>query len=128
VEIDVPVSTIDIMPTILDWAGAALPPGLDAVSLRPALQGQWPAEARSLFSELDAVTDPNHWAYYFGVRFNMRSVQQGQWKLIHHVGNQAADELYLLGDSSLYETTNLITQEAERARKMLEELERIYKP
>ena len=70
--IDAPVQNMDLMPTILDWAGIILPEGLDAVSLRPVLQGAPADTARPVFSQLDAVKDPSHWAYWQAPRLDER--------------------------------------------------------
>ena len=44
---DVLVSTVDLMPTILDYAGVAVPDGLPGSSLRPLIEGlaDWPRDA-----------------------------------------------------------------------------------
>jgi len=67
--VDTPVSLLDLYPTVLDIAGAALPDGVHGVSLLPMARGQRP-DRRALFSEspysgdLDrvaVVSDP--WKY-----------------------------------------------------------------
>jgi arylsulfatase A-like enzyme len=51
--IRVPVSTVDVLPTVLEWVGADPPEGLDGISLWPWIvgAGQPPAD-RALVSEL----------------------------------------------------------------------------
>ena len=52
--VNVPVETIDITPTILDWVGQAVPNSMDGRSLLPLLAGEMPQDWRSYsFSELD---------------------------------------------------------------------------
>lgn len=49
-----PTESIDITPTILEWAGCEVPNSMDGRSLLPLLQGQVPDDWRSYtFSELD---------------------------------------------------------------------------
>ena len=109
--ITAPVQNMDLMPTILDWSGISIPPDLQAVSLRPLLEGTtWPA-TRDLFSEADGITDPSHWHYWLGPYEDLYSVRRDAWKYIHHVDNVAADELFQLNAGSVYETDNLIQAE-----------------
>lgn len=50
--------SVDIMPTLLEWAGARLPLGLDGRSLLPFLEGRAPEDWRShSFAEID-LGDP----------------------------------------------------------------------
>lgn len=47
-----PVQQIDVMPTLLDFAGVAIPSGLPGTSLRPAIEGRAAAPAdRGVYSE-----------------------------------------------------------------------------
>jgi arylsulfatase A-like enzyme len=51
--LDEVVSLVDVMPTLLDLAGAAAPPGLDGVSLAPLLHGAvGPGGGRPAFAEM----------------------------------------------------------------------------
>jgi arylsulfatase A-like enzyme len=45
------VSLIDVMPTLLDYAGVPPPPDLDGMSLLPAIRGEAPVAPRTLFAE-----------------------------------------------------------------------------
>jgi arylsulfatase A-like enzyme len=49
--VDTPVSLVDVMPTLLDLAGATGPAGMNGVSLVPALRGQ-PLPPRAILVEL----------------------------------------------------------------------------
>ncbi|MCY3781671.1 MAG: sulfatase-like hydrolase/transferase [Chloroflexi bacterium] len=46
-----PVATIDLMPTLLDYAGCQVPPSPASVSLRPYIEGQSPGSDRIVISE-----------------------------------------------------------------------------
>lgn len=57
-QIDAFTETIDIAPTLLDWAGATAPPGWNGRSLLPFLDGQPPKDWRAhMFAEID-LSDP----------------------------------------------------------------------
>jgi arylsulfatase len=116
-----PVQNMDLMPTILDWAGIPIPPELEAVSLRLLAEGQ-KATTRDIFCELEGVTDPDHWAYSIAPRTHLRSIQRGNWKYIHHLDNSEADELYQLNPNSPYETDNLISSEPALAEELRQAL------
>lgn len=124
--ITTPVQSFDAMPTILDYAGIPIPAGLDGVSLRPLLEGAAPPDARPIYGEVDAVTDPAHWQYWNASRFDLRSMRLGDWKYIHHVGDEGNDELYRLNPDPPYETENLILSEPARAAAMRQQLQNYY--
>jgi arylsulfatase A-like enzyme len=50
--VDAPVSLVDVMPTVLELTGAAMPPGMDGVSLVPTLAGGSPPARESIYAEL----------------------------------------------------------------------------
>lgn len=50
--IDSPVSLVDVMPTVLELAGAPLPPGMDGVSLAPLIRGQPMGTPRGVYAWL----------------------------------------------------------------------------
>ena len=125
-EITTPVQTTDVTPTILDYAGIPVPPGLDGVSLRPLLEGNTPAATRPIYGEIDPVTDPAHWAYGLAPLFALRSLRLGDWKYIHHVRDEGNDELYHLSAASPYETQNLILSEPERAAAMRSQIQSYF--
>ncbi len=115
--IDTPVQMMDLMPTLLDYANVTPTGPLDAGSLRPLLENQ-PFSPRDLFSEMNGVTNPSHWAYWIAPRHDLRAVQRGSWKYIHHVGSEADDALYWLNPTSPYETDNLIAAEPALAAEL----------
>jgi arylsulfatase A-like enzyme len=116
--IDMPVQNMDLMPTILDYAGLSIPAGLNSISLRPFVSGQAAAVARDVYSELDGITDPQNSFFWLAPRDDLRSIQQDEWKLIHHVRDPASDELFVLQGSSPFEHENVAQLEADRAATM----------
>lgn len=116
-----PVQNMDLMPTILDYVGLPLPNNLQAVSLRPLIEGQSPP-GRPLYSEVDALNDLSDPLYIFAPRDSLRSLHQEQYKLIAHLNNPQANELYLLEPHSPYETDNLAQQEPDRLTLMRQTL------
>jgi arylsulfatase len=62
-------STIDLLPTIAGWAGAALPARpIDGLDLGPFLEGRTERSPR------------DHFFYYYG--HELRAVRKGRWKLL----------------------------------------------
>ncbi|MHC4910022.1 MAG: sulfatase-like hydrolase/transferase, partial [Planctomycetota bacterium] len=90
-------TSLDIMPTMLDFAGVAPPTDrpLDGVSLRPALRGAAPA-GRRLF-------------------WNGVAMRDGRWKLIARRGGEPM--LFDL-DADLGETTNVADAHPARVKRM----------
>jgi arylsulfatase A-like enzyme len=115
--ISAPVQNMDLMPTILDFAGIPLPGNLQAVSLLPLLAGETPTATRPIFSEVAAITDPTHPLYWTAPRVPLRSMRANDWKLIHPLDG-SGDALYALQAQSPYEGENLVQQEPERAASM----------
>lgn len=120
--ITTPVQSMDLMPTILDWVGISLPTGLQAISLRPLIEGRTAIFERDLFSEIDGVTDPHNFRYWIAPHVDLRAIRRGDWKLIHVVGDPAADELYQLHSTPQYETDNRLLTEPALARTLRQEL------
>jgi arylsulfatase A-like enzyme len=120
--VETPVQNMDLLPTILDLIGLPVPDNLHGFSLRSLVTGGSSHVARDTFSEVDALNDPSHSLYWIAPRTDIRSIRNAKWKLIHHVGQWDADELYLLQTSSPYETDNLLLVEPDRARELRQEL------
>ncbi len=97
--------SLDIMPTLLDLAGADVPEDhhLDGVSLRPLLEGQTMPE-RTLF-----------WDYN-----GHQAVRQGNWKL---VVNEEEKPLLFQLDEDLGEESNLADREPDRVEALRKALE-----
>lgn len=121
--IDTPVSTVDLLPTILDLAGLPVPDGLDGQSLRPLLEGQPGALlGRPIFAEMEAETAPSSPGHWIAPNYDLRSVKQDGWKYIAQVNNPAGNALYEVQDDSLYEQENKLGSEPDRAQQLHETL------
>ncbi|HEY2026882.1 MAG TPA: sulfatase-like hydrolase/transferase, partial [Gemmatimonadaceae bacterium] len=58
--VDLPTESVDVMPTLLDWIGAAIPDACDGRSLVPILRGSTPPDWRdALHYEFDFRDTPN---------------------------------------------------------------------
>lgn len=70
---DVPVSSVDLLPTICELAGIPLPKSkvLDGVSLVPLLSGRPPERKKPLF-----------WHYYGGTGNRQAALREGDWKIV----------------------------------------------
>jgi arylsulfatase A-like enzyme len=84
--VDVPVSLVDVMPTVLDLVGAPIPPDLDGVSLVPVLRGATLPE-RSLYAM------EHHFYWADGERESLSqvdaeplvlAVMRGPWWFVQH--------------------------------------------
>jgi arylsulfatase A-like enzyme len=105
---------MDLMPTLLEAAGVPVPPGLDGVSVLPALRGgSQPALADRSLVWVRREGNPRYRGrdYY--------AVRRGNWKLVQNSPFQPY-ELYDLATDSL-ETRNL----ADDHKAKLEELYRV---
>jgi arylsulfatase A len=109
---DVPVSGVDVFPTLLDLAG--LPPrgGLDGVSLAPILRGESVAQERALFW---------HFPCYTGQGTPASAMRRGRWKLVQSFDGEPAELFDLTRDPS--ERTDLAGDRPEVAEALLDELE-----
>lgn len=125
-QVDTPVQSMDLMPTILELAGLPVPEDLDAVSLVPTFNGET-LPPRDIFSEVDAAPSANHWSAWIAPDTDLRSVQRNDWKLIQHVGDEAANELYQLQAEWPYEVDNVATGEVEQAAALGAALEERFR-
>lgn len=125
--VNAPVQNMDLMPSILDWAGIPIPTEVQAVSLRPLAEGGG-MPARDIFSEQDGMIDPNGWAAWIAPYENLRAVKRNGWKFIHHQGFSASDELYLLNAGSLYESDNQVLGQPVLAQELLQAVLDFYGP
>lgn len=126
-----PVLHLDVLPTILDLAGLAIPEGLSGVPLRNIITPSSPIPPRDIFSEVNgAIFDPAHPLYWYAARADLRAIQRDGYKLIHRLGRDDGDELYLLEGQSQYERENLVnsSEHRERARELREALLSAYYP
>lgn len=115
--VEEPVSLVDLMPTILGRLGIPAPPGLDGIDLAPSWSGGRLPE-RALFAEADHnnVVDGRP---AIGVR---EMVRLGSEKLLFEVDTGRASLFDLSSDPA--ETSDLAQTHADRARALLETLER----
>jgi arylsulfatase A-like enzyme len=107
--VDTPVPLLDIMPTLLDVAGAPLPEPVRGQSLLPALRGEEPAE-RSIYSECPARR----------TSYDDKSLRQGNYKLVYDVKLDQAELYDLQADPG--EQHDLAAVEPDRVTAMREEL------
>lgn len=115
---DVPVSSIDFFPTILDLAGLPAREDLtiDGISLAPALSGQ-DLERKSLFW---------HYPHYSNQGgFPGGAIRQGKWKLVERY-EDGQRHLYDL-ESDVGERNDLASENAEVVRRMTADLHAWYK-
>ncbi len=107
-----PVSLIDVMPTILDYAGIEGPPGMEGRSLWPLMEGEQ-CEARVLYSELDQ----RNLEEYF-----LEAAIKDDLKIIKRIeNNEDSFELYdLAADFSEYQ--DLYSRRKKAAGELIPEL------
>ena len=70
--VDVPVSALDILPTICDAAGIRPPAGVEGRSLLPLMRGERPGGDRAVYAELDRPRTSGH----------REAMRLGKWKYI----------------------------------------------
>jgi len=110
-----PTCGVDMLPTACALAGVSVPPdrALDGASLLPLLEGR-PIKR----------TIPLYWRYDRALSTAKHALREGDWKLLADA-DFGALELYNLRED-LGETTNLVEQQPERARRMLEAIQSIH--
>lgn len=112
-KIDIPVTSTDFYPTILDACGLALLPGqhIDGESLIPLLKGE-KLKRKSIFW---------HYPHYGGKGDSPAgAIRKGDWKLIESYEDGHA-ELYNI-KKDISENNNLAIKEKKRTRRLLTEL------
>ena len=110
VKSDALVALIDLAGTFVDYAGATLPPGSDALSLRPTLEGTATTHREHVFSGMTRE----------GTTLDWDLVWDGRYKLVIH--RQADDELFDL-DNDPFENDNIIDSAPDVAARLRELLE-----
>jgi len=119
--ITAPVQTLDVMPTLLEWLELPPPPVIDGHDLTSLIRGTG-TPSRTVYAELDPVTDRNDPVYPLTAHYPWYSLRRDGWKYIHHSQTTRPDELYYLAPNSLYETDNLLESEPQRAAAMFADL------
>ena len=109
---DLPWTFADVMPTLADLAGAAVPPDIDGMSVLPAIQGRNQQVDRMLY-----------WEQYSGGF--QQAVRWGRWKGIRRDGKPF--ELYDLG-ADPEEKQNLTAGNTEIVRRISEYMDGAHVP
>jgi len=83
--VDVPVSSLDLLPTALAMAGQPVPPSLEGKNLLPALRGESPFPARPLL-----------WRFVGGIDAAKSSwaIREGHWKFVMGSAASRAVQLF----------------------------------
>ena len=105
--VDAPVVNTDWVPTLVEFAGAAAPKGLDGVSLVPLLLGG-EAPQRTFFFHYPHYTNQGS--------MPAGAVREGDWKLIENYDNAQVELYDLVQDPG--ESRNLAGGEAERVNRL----------
>lgn len=126
--VDTPVSTIDLMPTILDLIDLPTPEGLDGESLRPYLEGQPGAlPNRPVFAEMEAEPSPSSPGHWVAPPYSLRSIKKDGWKYIKEINNPGGDALYQVESESVHEGTNRLSEQPELGESLHGELFRWFR-
>ncbi|MDX2032272.1 MAG: sulfatase [Blastocatellia bacterium] len=107
---------IDLAPTLLDLAGAAVPKAVEGRSLAPLLAGKRTAWRNSFLIEYYTDT-----VFPRVLQMGYKAVRDQRWKYIHYLALDGMDELYDL-KTDPYEMKNLIADP--RAAAALERLKK----
>jgi len=123
---DVPVTSLDFFPTILDVAGISNPEGknLDGQSILPVLTGKGTIAERPLFWHFPIYLEGGNIETQDPI-FRTRpgsSIRLGDWKLIQYFENNDL-ELYNLKED-VGEKTNLAKSNPEKTHQLLGLLEK----
>jgi arylsulfatase A-like enzyme len=105
---DTPVASIDLLPTIAAYAGAATPAGIDGISLRDLIHDAKRIAERPLYWHYPHYS--NQGGYPGG------AIREGDWKLIENYENGAL-ELYNLR-TDLREEHNLARQQLSKTQDL----------
>ena len=80
------VRTVDLMPTLLDYADAEPPDLIEGRSLRPLIQGKNLSLAPALFEIQQSLETM------------MKGIKEGQWKLVHNITKERYELYDLIAD------------------------------
>lgn len=106
---DTPVTTADLMPTVLDLLNLPVPDGLDSLSLKPLLTEEPGAFAeRPIYAEMNGEVNPTSISYGVAPTYHLRSIKEGNRKYILAFGVPEENVLYQVEPNSLYEGENII--------------------
>ena len=109
----IPISTVDLCPTLLEMAGIKNSGSCDGRSFLPLLSG----EKDTIFENR-----PLYWYYphYYPTTTPVSAVRQGPWKLLEYLGDGRLELFNLVDDPG--ETKDLARAEPAKAAGMLEKL------
>jgi arylsulfatase A-like enzyme len=112
---DVPVTSPDLFPTILDLLGIASPAGtlFDGISIRPLLEGKNTIDRDAIFWHFPHYS--NH-----GMQSPGGAIRSGDYKLLEYFENNTVQLFNLKEDSG--EKHDLSSEEPERAKMLLQKL------
>ena len=97
------VQSIDIAPTVLEYAGAKIGKHIQGRSLLPLLSGNTDNWRRSVLIEFNSYEKPMPWL----VDASYKIIRKGNYKYIHWIHHKDSDELYELA-SDPFEQRNII--------------------
>ncbi len=111
--VNLPISTIDYVPTFCDMMGLDLPAGVEGRSFLNALIGK------------EGSTQPNrnlfwHYPHYYPTTTPVSAIRQGDWKLLEFFEDNHL-ELYNLKED-IGEKNNLEKESPEKAKELLSQL------
>ena len=117
------VRSVDIMPTLLDYAGIPVPTALAGVSLRRLIEGKH-APSRTAYADALIRLDENRPEKAVGIYNDLLyCVIKDDWKLIYRHFHPEASELYRL-DKDPMERDNVIHQYPEKRDELYRFLEK----
>lgn len=126
-QIDEPVSLVDLTPTVLDLLDETAPAEMTGVSLLPLLEQRPWQTPPPVFSELDGVTDPAHSAYWIAPHTDLFAIKEDGWKYIHTAGSTTpTDHLFAVQPASPYEREDVLDAEPALAAALFEKLAARY--
>jgi len=115
-----PSAHIDILPTLLEFAGVSPVENIDGISLYPALTGKSPiTEERPLFFV---------WARGYPQRYSNMAVRKGNYKLVGNtVHGQSDEQLQLFNlENDPYELSDISNENPEIKSSLQKELDEWY--
>ncbi len=115
------VSTVDLLPTLLDYLGLESPPGLAGRTLRPLLEGRADPPRLALADPINGYDLNTRLAERQPANAFLYSVQNAGWKLIYRAAAPEASELYDL-EADPKEQRNLYGQRSDQTQRLLAEL------
>lgn len=113
--IDVPISTVDFYPTIMELLEMKDFPELDGKSFLSVMRGEVDdsLQNRELYW---------HYPHYYPTTTPVSAIREGDWKLLEYLEDNRL-ELYNLS-SDIGESKNLVEEEPEKAAELLDKLHR----